>query len=193
LRRAGRQEVAALSDEALLRLVGARHADAFNELYRRHAPAVVAVASRLLSDRADADEATQRAFMMLWNRASSIDARGGSLRPWLVTVGRNAAVDHVRRVRASTSTDALHERIPATGAGPEETAMQRDVRRDIDHALESLDPEQRAVLELAYFGGLSQTEISAQTGVPLGTVKSRVRLAMRHLRRILEPGAGELA
>jgi len=177
----------------LLRLVGARHADAFNELYRRHAPAVAAVASRLVSDRADADEATQSAFMMLWNRAATIDARGGSLRPWLVTVGRNAAVDCVRRVRARVSTDALHERIPATGAGPEETVMQRDVRRDIDHALESLDPEQRAVLELAYFGGLSQTEISAQTGVPLGTVKSRVRLAMRHLRRVMEPSAGELA
>ena len=190
--RPGRQEVAALSDEALLRLVGARHTDAFNELYRRHSSAVAAVASRLLADRADADDATQRTFMMLWNRAASIDARGGSLRPWLVTVGRNAAVDRVRRVRANIATGTIHDRIPATDAGPEETAMQRDVRRDIDHALETLDPDQRAVLELAYFGGLSQTEISAQTGIPLGTVKSRVRLAMRHLRRVLEPIAGEL-
>ncbi len=131
--------------------------------------------------------------MMLWNRAASIDARGGSLRPWLVTVGRNAAVDRVRRVRTSVSTNVTHESIPATDAGPEETAMQRDIRRDIDHALESLDPEQRAVVELAYFGGLSQSEISAQTGVPLGTVKSRVRLAMRHLRRALDPSAGGLA
>ena len=191
MRRAGRQEVAALSDEALLRLVGARHTDAFDELYRRHAPAVAAVASRLVTDRADADEATQRAFMMLWNRAASIDARGGSLRPWLVTVGRNAALDRLRRARPTVATDATHERIPAPGAGPEETAMQRDVRRDINHALEALDPDQRAVVELAYFGGLSQTEISAQTGAPLGTVKSRVRLAMRHLRRMLEPVAEE--
>jgi RNA polymerase sigma-70 factor (ECF subfamily) len=135
----------------------------------------------------------QRAFMMLWNRAASIDARGGSLRPWLVTVGRNAALDRVRRVRATVATDAIDERIPATGAGPEETVMQRDVQRDIRQALEALDPEQRAVLELAYFGGLSQTEISAQTGVPLGTVKSRVRLAMRHLRRMLAPIAEEPA
>ena len=154
---------------------------------------MAAVASRVVSDRADADEATQRAFMVLWNRAASIDAHGGSLRPWLVTVGRNAAVDRVRRVRASLPTEAIHERIPATGAGPEETVMQRDVRRDIDHALDTLDPEQRVVVELAYFGGLSQTEISAQTGVPLGTVKSRVRLAMRHLRRVLDPSTGELA
>ena len=176
----------------LLRLVGARHTEAFDELYRRHAPAVAAVASRLVPDRGDADEATQSAFMVLWNRAASIDARGGSLRPWLVTVGRNAALDRARRARTTVSTDATHERIPATDAGPEETVMQRDVRRDIHQALESLDPEQRAVVELAYFGGLSQTEISAQTGVPLGTVKSRVRLAMRHLRRVLEPIAGEL-
>ena len=192
MRRAGRQEVAALSDEALLRLVGARHTDAFNELYRRHAPAVAAVVSRLVTDRADADEATQRAFMMLWNRAGSVDARGGSLRPWLVTVGRNAALDRMRRVRPTVSTDTTHERIPATDAGPEETAMQRDVQRDIHHALEALDPDQRAVVELAYFGGLSQTQIAAQTGVPLGTVKSRVRLAMRHLRRMLDPIAEEL-
>jgi RNA polymerase sigma-70 factor (ECF subfamily) len=187
LRRAGLQEVTALSDEALLRLVGARHTDAFEELYRRHSATVAAVASRLAPDRADADEATQHAFMMLWDRAASLDVRGGSVRPWLVTVGRNAALDRLRRVRPTVATDATHERIPATDAGPEETAMQRDVRRDIHHALDALDPEQRAVLELAYFGGLSQTEISAQTGVPLGTVKSRVRLAMRHLRRMLEP------
>lgn len=193
MRRTGRQEVAPLSDEALLRLVGARHTDAFNELYRRHASAVAAVASRLVSDRADADEATQSAFMTLWNRAASIDARGGSLRAWLVTVGRNAALDRVRRVRATVSTDATHERIPATDAGPEETVLQLDAQRDIHHALESLDPEQRAVVELAYFGGLSQTQIAAQTGVPLGTVKSRVRLAMRHLRRALESVAGEPA
>ncbi len=193
MRRAGRQEVAALSDEALLRLVGARHTDAFDELYRRHAPAVAAVASRVVLDRADADDATQRAFMMLWNRAASIEVRGGSLRPWLVAVGRNAAVDGTRRVRPSIPTDAAHERIPAPGAGPEETAMQRDVQRGIHHALESLEPGQRAVVELTYFGGLTQTEISVQTGVPLGTVKSRIRLAMRHLRRMLETSAGELA
>lgn len=131
--------------------------------------------------------------MSLWNRAASIDAHGGSLRPWLVTVGRNAALDRARRARSSLATEAIHDRIPATGAGPEETVMQRDVRRDIDHALESLDPEQRVVVELAYFGGLSQTEISAHTGVPLGTVKSRVRLAMRHLRRALDPRAKEPA
>jgi RNA polymerase sigma-70 factor (ECF subfamily) len=187
LRRAGLQEVTALSDEALLRLVGVRHTGAFDELYRRHAAAVAAVAARLVPDRADADEATQRAFMTLWNRAASLDVRGGSLRPWLVTVGRNAALDRLRRVRPTVATDATHERIPATDAGPEETVVQRDVRRNIEHALEALDPDQRAVVELAYFGGLSQTQISAQTGVPLGTVKSRVRLAMRHLRRMLEP------
>ena len=93
-------------------------------------------------------------------------------------------------MRATVPTDATHERIPAADAGPEETVLQRDVRRDIHQALESLDPEQRAVVELAYFGGLSQSEIAVQTGVPLGTVKSRVRLAMRHLRRALEPVAG---
>ena len=177
----------------LLRLVGARHADAFDELYRRHAWAVAAVAARLVDDRADADEATQSAFMALWNRARSVQARGGSLRAWLVTVGRNAALDRRRRSRSTVPTDATHDRIAAAGAGPEETVMQHAVQRDIRHALEALEPDQRTVVELAYFGGLSQTEIAAETGVPLGTVKSRVRLAMRHLRRALEPAQGELA
>lgn len=176
-----------------MRLVGSRQADAFDELYRRHAWAVAAVASRVAADRADADEAVQSAFMTLWTRAASIDVRGGSLRPWLVTVGRNAAIDRARRSRPTVPADATHESIPATGAGPEESAVQGDVQRDIQQALEALVPDQREVVELAYFGGLTQTEISAQTGVPLGTVKSRVRLAMRHLRRMLEPVAGELA
>ena len=192
MRRPG-EEVALLSDEALLRLVGSRHTDAFDELYRRHAWAVAAVASRVAADRADADEAVQSAFMTLWTRAASIDVRGGSLRPWLVTVARNGAIDRTRRTRPTVPTDATHERIPAVGAGPEESAVRGDVQRDILQALEALDPDQREVVELAYFGGLTQTEISAQTGAPLGTVKSRVRLAMRHLRRMLEPTAGELA
>ena len=182
-----------LSDEALLRLVGVRSSAAFEELYRRHASAVAAVASRVAVDRADADEATQAAFMKLWDRAGSIDARGGSLRPWLVTVGRNAALDHVRSRTTTVPADASHERIAAVEAGPEEVFMRRDAQRDIRHALETLDPDQRAVVELAYFGGLPQTEIARETGAPLGTVKSRVRLAMRNLRRALEPLQGELA
>ena len=193
MRRPQRQEVAALSDEALLLLVGARTIAAFDELYRRHAWAVAAVASRLVTDRADADEATQSAFMKLWDRAHSIETRGRSLRPWLVTVGRNAALDQVRRRRVTVPTDATHERIPAAESGPEETFMQRDLQRTIRDALDALDPDQRAVVELAYFGGLTQTEIAAETGVPLGTVKSRIRLAMRRLRRALEPAEGEFA
>lgn len=176
-----------------MRLVGVRDADAFDELYRRHAWAVAAVASRVVADRADADDATQAAFMRLWDRAGSIDARGGSLRPWLVTVGRNAALDRLRRRRPIVATDEFHERIAATELGPEEIIVQRDVQRDIHDALEALDPQQRAVVELAFFGGLTQTEIAVETGVPLGTVKSRVRLAMRHLRRALEPAAEDLA
>jgi len=145
-----------------LRLVGVRDADAFDELYRRHAWAVAAVASRVVADRADADDATQAAFMRLWDRAGSIDARGGSLRPWLVTVGRNAALDRVRRRRPVVATDEIHERIAATELGPEEIIVQRDVQRDIHHALEALDPQQRAVVELAFLAGLRRRRLRSR-------------------------------
>lgn len=186
------QEIAELDDEALLRLVVIRRADAFDELYRRHAFAVAAVAARASRNRSDADEATQSAFLALWRRAPSVVVRGASLRAWLVTVGRNAAIDRARGARPVHALDASHETIPASEPGPEDSAMQRDTSRSVRAALEALDPDQRSVVELAYFGGLSQTEIAVTTGVPLGTVKGRIRLAMRHLRRALSP-AEELA
>lgn len=175
-----------------MRLVGERNLDAFDEVYRRHAWAVAAVASRFVTDRADADEATQSAFMKLWHHANSIVLSGRSLRPWLVTVGRNAAVDSRRSVRTTVRTDADHERIPAPEIGPEDSFIQSDLRRDMQNALAALDPHQKTVVELAYFGGLTQTQISTETGVPLGTVKSRIRLAMRNLRRALGPAEAGL-
>lgn len=174
-------EVDALDDEALLRLIVLRRADAFEEVYRRHAAPIAAVATRLTSDRASADDLTQTTFLKLWEQRERVTARGGSLRAWLFAVLRNVAIDRRRRLRPVIELDEAHDRATAV-LGPEDRAIERQSQRDIQAALAALDSDQRIVIELAYFGGLSQTEIAAVVNAPLGTVKSRVRLAMRHLR-----------
>jgi RNA polymerase sigma-70 factor (ECF subfamily) len=188
--RRSHQEVAELGDEALVRLVASRQADAFEELYRRHSVAVSAIASRTVNDRGCADEATQSAFLSLWRRAAQLDVRSSSVRPWLIIVARNAAIDAARRRHAAERLDT-----PRSTAGetrlPEEIVMQREAERAVHAALATLDDVQREALHLAFFGGLSQSEIAQVTGAPLGTVKGRIRLAMRHLRTILAPQAGD--
>jgi len=179
------EQIVDFDDGALLRLVVARRADAFDELYRRHAAAVSAFASRVCADRSVSDDLTQQTFLALWTRASSIAGVGHSIRPWLLTVVRNAAVDRQRRIRPSLELDPKSDRA-AESAGPAEVAMQNQLERDIRRALDALATDQRAVIELAYFGGLTQTQIAEVLDTPLGTVKSRVRLAMQHLRRSVD-------
>lgn len=174
-----------------MRLVVARDTEAFGEIYRRHASAVAAIATRLTPDRSNADDITQAAFLALWSRASNIDTRG-SLRAWLVTVTRNAAIDRIRRLRPVSGLAAEHDRLPDPRR-TEDLAMQYETQREIGAALATLDDDQRTVIELAYFGELSQSEIATVTGAPLGTVKSRVRLAMQHLRGVLAPPLGEMS
>jgi RNA polymerase sigma-70 factor (ECF subfamily) len=184
------EEIAELGDEALVRLVASRRADAFEELYRRHAVAVTAIAARTVADRGCADEATQSAFLALWRRADGIELRSASLRPWLLVVARNAALDASRKARSAERRSAS-EPGPAAPALPEEIVMQRESERDVQAAIATLDDVQREALELAYFGGLSQSEIAELTGAPLGTVKGRIRLAMQHLRAHLTTRPGD--
>ena len=173
-----------------MRLIVARDTEAFGEMYRRHASAVAAIAARVTPDRMSADDITQGAFLALWTRAAKIDVRSGSLRAWLVTVARNAAIDRVRRLRPVGRLDETHALL-ADPARTEDFAMQNETQREIGRALATLAEDQRTVIELAYFGELSQSEIAAATGVPLGTVKGRVRLAMQHLRRALASPMGD--
>lgn len=173
-----------------MRLVVERNTDAFGELYRRHASAVAAIAARVAADRATADDIVQGAFLSLWTRAAKIDMRGRSLRAWLVTVTRNAGIDRLRRLRSASELDDTHAMLP-DGTRTEDVAMQNETQREISRALETLADDQRTVIELAYFGELTQSEIATVTGVPLGTVKGRVRLAMQHLRRALATPMGD--
>ena len=178
-------------DGELVKLVSQRHTEAFEELYRRHAPAVNAIARRLFGDVELAAEVTQVAFMRLWDRTHLVDGEG-RIRPWLVTVARNAGIDRRRRKRLSTSplVEAL-DRV-AEAPGPEDEAITNERKHDIRAALRALPTAQRNAIELSYFGGLSQSEIADVTGEPLGTIKGRIRLGMQRLRTLMTT-TGELA
>jgi RNA polymerase sigma-70 factor, ECF subfamily len=173
-----------MSDTDLLERVRNQSAEAFEELYRRHAGAVVAIARQFTADRQVADEATQSAFLQLWQYARDLDAKS-RLRAWLATVVRHKVFDQQRRKRFDVvPIEEEHDR-QSNAPTPEEHAITRERSSNIENALRALPEEQRAVIELAYFGGLSQTEISNVTGISLGTVKSRTRLAMQRLRTMI--------
>lgn len=170
------------SDEALLRRIARKDESAFRIAYQRHASAVMSIVQRQLGDRDLAADLTQQTFVRLWERADSVHVRDGRLRPWLLAVARNAALDVGRR---KTVASAFAGRLFATQrieADIAEDIADRAQARSTRDLLATLGAEQRTIVELAYFGDLTQTEIADTLDIPLGTVKSRLRLALQHLR-----------
>lgn len=159
---------------------------AFESVYERHAPSVMNVAARITADRSIAAEITQNTFFRLWQRAAEIQLTAGRLRPWLILVARNLALDGVRRSARRATVELGHAGKIAGDDDTAEAAIRAIRAAGMRSALDVLSREQRTVIEMAYYGQLTQEEISSILGVPLGTVKSRLRLAMRHLRRALE-------
>jgi RNA polymerase sigma-70 factor (ECF subfamily) len=195
-------------DEArLVREVAAGSQVALEVLYDRHADAIYAAATRLTSDRQIAEEVVQETFLALWNRAELYDPRSGSLAAWLHAIGRNRAVDRLRAAgrrpnlvpfSAAGGIDeqdgAALDRIVAAGTvlggaspgpGPEAALGASELRETIAAALDDIPELERTVILLAYREELSQSEIAARLGWPLGTVKTRTRRALLHLRRAL--------
>lgn len=177
-------------DGALLRRIAARDPRALRELYDRCAPVALAVAHRILRNSPEAEDVLQDAFVDAWRNADRYEARRGTAVAWLLTMVRSRALD---RLRARASSDRAHHALQAEEGDPAplpiESATQRQERDLIQGALAELPAEQRAALQLAYFEGLTQAEIAARTGEPLGTVKTRCRLALEKLARLL----GEVA
>ena len=174
------------SDEELLTRVGDGDREAFELLYRRYSRPVFGLALRRLGDRGRAEDAVQETFTSIWRSAGSYDPERGRGAPWLYAVARNAISD---RGRAKSEPPAEAPDQPSGGVGPDDVAEQSWVSWRVHRALEDLTDHERSLIELAYWGGLSQSEIANMLGMPLGTVKTRTRAALARLADALE---GEL-
>jgi RNA polymerase sigma-70 factor (ECF subfamily) len=181
------EPTAGVSDADLLVRVAGRDRSAFEELYQRYVRSIYGLALRRLRDRQRAEDAVQETFTAVWRAASSFKPERGPAAPWLYAVARNAIVD---RQRARLEPAAEVPEIVSTEPGPADRAETSFVAWRVHRALEELAPKEREVVELAYWSGLSQTEVAEYLHIPLGTVKTRTRSALAHLADLLE---GELA
>lgn len=168
-------------------LAAGSHA-ALADLYDRYAGLAYGIAVRILGDPGRAEDAVQEAFLGVWNRASSFDAHRGSLRTWLMASVRNRSIDFLRgrgaHERAEIELDPESTQVASQSDPWRDVALSLE-RTAVREALASLPTEQRQVVELAYYGGYSQTEIADMTRVPLGTVKGRMRLALEKMSSYL--------
>jgi RNA polymerase sigma-70 factor, ECF subfamily len=171
------------SDAELIERIAARDHAAFEELHRRYARAVLGLALRRIRDRGRAEDATQEAFSAIWRSAGRYDQRRGPGAPWLFTIARNAIVDGLRR---TPELVAEPQDTPSADPGPAEAAETSYDAWRVHRALETLPENERRVIELAYWSGLSQSEVAEFLQIPLGTVKTRTRTALQRLADELE-------
>jgi RNA polymerase sigma-70 factor (ECF subfamily) len=177
--------VSELRDLATALSAGREHA--LGELYDRFGGAVYNLAFRVTGDRGAAEEISLDTFLQIWQQAGRFNAEHGSLQSWLFTIARSRAIDRVRALKAVKRTHADDSTAERHVERPDETAERAERQRLVREAMSGLTPSQRTALELAYFEGLSHSQIAARLGEPLGTVKTRVRQAMIALRRTLGP------
>lgn len=176
----------ALDRAALIRLA-AGELEALDGLYDRHSTMAYSIALRITADRSAAEDVVQEAFLGAWRNADRYIEGRGSVRTWLLSIVHHRAVDLIRRRRPTSELPDVVQRVPASLVLPDvwaEVSGRLD-QEAILGALESIPPIQREAIELAYFGGLTQSEIAERTGAPLGTVKSRMRLGLRALHDAL--------
>jgi RNA polymerase sigma-70 factor (ECF subfamily) len=180
-----KEKLRRLADEELMQLVAGADADAFEVILERHADAAFSLAYRMCGRRSLAEDVAQESFLSLWRSGGRYDRARGSVRTWTLGIVHNRAIDALRRSsvhdRRRASDDALEQELEA----PERTdvqAMSNAASEEIRAALGELPSEQRHVIELAYFGGFTHTEIASMLDTPIGTVKGRMRLGLEKLR-----------
>ncbi len=172
-------------DGDLAKRLQRREAAALGELYDRYGKIAYSLIYRVVRDSGVAEDLVQETFLRVWNRSQGFDAERGALGPWLLAVARNRAIDYVRSSGGKMARGALeldYAEQPAVFINFEADVLSQDRARRVRAALERLNENQRNVIELAYFEGLSQTEMAERMGQPLGTVKTWVRTALKNLR-----------
>ncbi len=177
-------DISTLSDEDLLeRIARERDNGAFEMLYQRYSRAIYSVVRRSLSDHGRSEDVVQEAFASVWRAAAGYRRERGSASGWLFAIARNAAADALRARRAATVAEAPDQADPADG--PEEQTTAQLEAFAVHAAVDTLPERERAVIELAYFSGLSQSEVADRLSLPLGTVKTRTRSGLARLAELL--------
>ena len=180
-----RSDLRSLADEDLMELVRDGEARAFEVIFDRHANAAFSLAYRMCGRRAIAEDVVQESFLSLWRSGARYDRARGSVRSWVLSVVHNRAIDAFRRTALKDGRDVPDEGIAELLASPELTDTEverRDDARLVRGALGELPADQRQVIELAYFGGFTHSQIGEMLGLPAGTVKGRMRLGLGKLR-----------
>lgn len=181
-----------LADEELMPRIGEKDPDAFEVFYDRHGGVAYSLAYRIVGERGAAEDVVQEAFISIWRSGARYDRARGSVRSWMLGIVRNRAIDFLRSKtgrapKLDFDDDAVLEHRPSAELTDAE-ALRRETTHELRGALGELPGEQSKVIELAYFGGFSHSEIAAMLEVPLGTVKGRMRLGLEKIRGELAEG-----
>jgi RNA polymerase sigma-70 factor, ECF subfamily len=188
------QDLRSLADEDVMQLVRRADARAFEVIYERHSAAAFSLAYRMMGTRAGAEDVTQDAFLSLWRSGARYDRTRGSVRTWVLGIVHHRAIDALRRAtvhdKRRASDEGIEERFEARERTDVEAA-RREEAGTVRGALSSLPADQSQVIELAYFGGFTHTEIADMLDAPVGTVKGRMRLGLKKMRAQL--GEGQVA
>src|ERR1043166_4905474 len=189
---ARRERAERLADEELMPLIGRKDPEAFEVFYDRHGGVAYSLAHRILGGRTAAEDVTQAAFISIPRSGARSDPTRGSVRSWMLSVVRNRAIDALRSKagkapKLTLDDESILEQRPREEL-TEEEAMRHETASEVRGAIGRLPGEQSRVIELAYFGGFSQSEIARMLGVPLGTVKRRMRLGLEKIRGELAEG-----
>ena len=175
-----------------MQLVRRGEAAAFELIYERHAQAAFSLAYRMAGSRGVAEDVSQEAFLSIWRSGARYDRARGSVRTWVLGIVHHRAIDHLRRAMVHNRRRASDEGIQERFEAPERTdaeVARRDEARAVRGAMDALPSEQSQVIELAYFGGFTHTEIADMLQTPVGTVKGRMRLGLKKLHERLGEGA----
>ena len=173
------------ADDALILLVAERNREAFIALYDRHAAKVYGLALRMLGEQMAAEEVTQDSFLKLWTRADSFSIKKGTLLAWLLTITRRTALDRIRLEDRRPEFSSPADPEDAWRLSPDPNSQTDEARwRSLHFALQDLPVDQRQVIELVFYHGMSQSQIATYINTPLGTVKTRLRLGMEKLRKL---------